>query len=253
LDKWENFLVDEVDPNRIDSDPAPQARFTSLEAPLTDPKEMAALQKDFIDWAFRTGQVSVYANEQLKVYAGPPVTEGEFRTQCSEAAREQRDLEIRKVEALFEKKFDSLQLKLTKEERELASDKTELSQRKMEEMGSAAETVFGLLGGKRSSRRLSSSLTKRRLTSQAKADVEESEDVIAELSKQIAALEKEKQAALAEVNDRWGDVVTKITTLKVDALKKDVLLELFGVGWFPYHVIQLGKETIELPGYGRRR
>lgn len=253
LVKWDNFLVEPVDPDRLDSSPAPQSRFAPLDGALSDTKEMTALQRDFIDWAFRTGQVTVYANEQLKVYGGPPTSEGDFRTMCSEAARDQRDAEINKVETLYDKKLEAIQLKLTKEERELDSDKSELSQRKIEEMGTAAENVFGLFSGRRSSRRLSSSLTKRRLTSQAKADVEESVDSIAEMKKQIAALDKEKQAALQQVNDRWGDAANQISTMKVDALKRDVLLELFGVGWFPYHVVKSGDQTFELPGYGRKR
>jgi hypothetical protein len=253
LVKWDNFLVEPVDPDRLDSSPAPQSRFAPLDGALNDVKEMTALQKDFIDWAFRTAQVTVYANDQLKAYGGPPTSEGEFRAMCSEAARDQRDAEIRKVESLYDKKLDAIQIKLTKEERELESDKSELSQRKIEEMGTAAENVFGLFSGRRSSRRLSSSLTKRRLTSQAKADVDESIDALAEMKKQIAALENEKQTALQQVNDRWGDLANQVSTIKIDALKKDVLLELFGVGWFPYHVVKSGDQTFELPAYGRER
>jgi hypothetical protein len=253
LVKWDNFLVEPVDPDRLDSSPAPQSRFAPLDGSLADVKEMTALQRDFIDWAFRSGQVTVYSNEQLKVYGGPPTSEGEFRAMCSETARDQRDAEISKAEALYDKKLEAIQLKLTREERELDSDKSELSQRKIEEMGTAAENVFGLFSGRRSSRRLSSSLTKRRLTSQAKADVDESVDAITEMKKQIADLEKEKQAALQQVNDRWGDLANQISTMKVDALKKDVLLELFGVGWFPYHVVKSGDQTFELPGYGSKR
>jgi hypothetical protein len=33
-------------------------------------------------------------------------------------------------------------------------------------------------------------------------------------------------------------------------LKKDVSLDLFGVAWFPYHLVQVGAELVELPGYG---
>ena len=108
-----------------------------------------------------------------------------------------------------------IQEKLAREERELAGDQEELSQRKMEELGTAAESVFGLFSGRKSSRRLSSSLTKRRLTSQAKADVEESLDAIADMKKQVAALEKEKAAALAEINDRWGEVVNQETEIPI--------------------------------------
>jgi len=131
------------------------------------------------------------------------------------------------VTASFETKIDSLQTRLNREERELAQDQTELSQRKLEEGGTHLQNVAGLLGFGRK-RSLSTSLTKRRQTASAKADVEESVDAIAELKTQLEAFEKEKAEAVEEVNQRWGEIANQITEIPVTALKKDVLLELFG-------------------------
>jgi hypothetical protein len=241
-----------VDPAILDEAPDPQARFAVLEAPFNDAKTLAALQKDFLDWAYRAGQVTVRANEALKLYAGPDVSSAEFRTQCAEAARQGRDAEIKKVSASFDTKLRFLQEKLAREERELSQDQTELGQRKTEEVGSGIETVLSIFGGRRSSRRLSTQLTKRRLTEQAKADVDESVDAIADFKKQITELEAQKEQALAEVNSAWGDIANQITEIPIAALKKDVLLDLFGVAWMPYHVAKIGEEITELPGYGAK-
>ncbi len=248
--RWENYPFHSFQANKLDTKPDPQIRFRSLEAPFTDAKLLQAMQKDFLEWAFRSGEVTIHANEGLKLYAGPEVSTAEFRTQCAEAARQGRDAEIKKGGSSFDSKLKTLQEKLTKEERELSGDQTELSQRKMEELGSAAETVFGLFTGKRSSRRLSSSLSKRRMTSQAKADVEESLDVINGLKKQIAEIEQEKAQALDEIKNRWEDIASQVSEIPVAALKKDVLLDMFGIAWMPYHVIKVGQEVMELPGYG---
>ena len=40
-----------------------------------------------MDWAYRSAQVIVRANEALKLYAGPEVSSAEFRTQCADVAR----------------------------------------------------------------------------------------------------------------------------------------------------------------------
>ena len=247
--RWENFSFPAVDVAKLDEAPDPQARFISPEAPLTDSKIMGALQKDFEEWAYRSAQVSVKSNEALKVYAGPEVSSADFRTQCSGAAREGRDAEIEKVTIGFDRKLAALQEKMGREERELNQDQAELSQRKMEELGTAAENIFGLFSGRRSSRRLSSSLSKRRMTSQAKADMEESVDAIAAYKKQIAEIEKEKAEVLEEVNNRWGEIANHVKELPVAALKKDVLLDLFGVAWLPYHLVKVGESVEELPGY----
>jgi len=249
--RWENFAAPAVDSEALDQSPDPQARFASLEAPFNDARILAALQKDFMDWVYRTCTVKVRANEELKVYAGPEVTQADFTKLCADAARQGRDDEVRKISDSYDRKLATIQDKLAREERELASDKNELSQRKMEELGSAAESIFGLFSGRKSSRRISSALTKRRLASQAKDDVEESQDAIGDMQKQVAALEKEKADALAEVNARWGEIVNQETEIPITPLKKDVLLDLFGVAWMPYHMVQIGNETRELPGYGQ--
>jgi wobble nucleotide-excising tRNase len=88
------------------------------------------------------------------------------------------------------------------------------------------------------------------MTSKASADVKESKEVIAGYKKEIEQLEKEKAQALEEIDQRWGEVASQVSEISVVPLKKDVLLDLFGVAWFPYYLVQMGEETVELPGYG---
>lgn len=249
--RWDNFPALPVDPAVLDDAPDPQSSFAGLEAPLDDAKLLAAMQKDFLEWVYRTAQVTIRANEALKLYAGPEVSSAEFRTQCADMARQGRDAELRKVSVSFDSKLRTLQEKLVREERELAGDQTELSQRKVEELGTAAENILGIFGGRRS-RRLSSSLSKHRLTEHAKADVEESVDAIADFKKQIADLQSQRDAALAEVNAAWGDLANQITEIPVVPFKKDVLLDLFGVAWMPFHVVKMGENMEELPGYNTK-
>lgn len=248
--RWEDALVPEVYPKDLDGPPDPQARYATLEAPFSEARTLAAIGKDFADWVYRTSQVTVRANESLKLYAGPQCSKAEFLTTCAETAREGRDAEIKKAAGAYDKKIAVLQEKLTREERELEQDRTELSERKMEQLGTDVENIFGLFGGRRSGRRLSTSLTKRRLTERAKADVNESKETVRDLKGQIEALEKEKAGVIQEISQRWSQVAMDVTEINVPAPRKDVLVELFGVAWFPYYLINIENQLIEIPGYG---
>jgi hypothetical protein len=248
--RWEDFPYKGPSLDKVEGGPAPDARFDTLDAPLGDAKLVNALQKDFADWVYRTTAVKARANEMLKVYGGPDVSQADFMKACADAAREGRDAEIEKVTAQIERRIATLQDKLYREERELRQDEAELSQRKMEEMGTHAENVFSLFTGSRSTRRLSSSLTKRRLTEQAKADVDESLEAIEQMKKELGQLERERQSAVDEVNARWGDVVNQITEVTVNAKKTDVYVNLFGVAWAPYYLVEVGGQTLELPAFG---
>jgi len=247
--RWEEYSLN-ANLDSVDTSPAPSTRFSSIDAPLNDVKLMTALQKDFTDWVFRNSSVKARANQALKVFAGPDVSQAEFMKACAEAAREARDAEIAKKSATLDRQLKTAEDKLSREERELREDEAELSNRKVEEAGTHLENLTGLFGGRRKSSRLSSSLTKRRMTEQAKAEVEESLDAIDQFKAQIKELEKRRAEVLAEINDRWGRLVNEITEVTIAPKKTDVFVKLFGVAWMPYYMIKSDTDTFELPAFG---
>jgi hypothetical protein len=248
--RWEEHPLNSEIVNRLENAPASSTRFSSIDAPLNDVKLMNALQKDFTDWVYRTSTVKARANQTLKVFAGPDVSPAEFMKACADAAREARDAEIEKKTAQIDRQLRTLEDKLAREERELAKDEDELSNRKMEEAGTHIENITGLFGGRRKASRLSSSLTKRRMTQQARADVEESKETIKELNQQIEDAQKRREEVIAEINDRWGGVVNEITEVTITPKKTDILVNIFGVAWMPHYVVKSGAETFELPAFG---
>jgi hypothetical protein len=246
--RWEEFVFNGHALENAENTPAPSSRFGTIDAPLNDAKLMSALEKDFADWVMRTSSVKARSNDALKVYAGPDVSKAEFMRACADAASQKRDAEISKETAKFDRQLRTLKDKKSREERELREDEAELSHRKLEEAGTHLENIFG--GGKGARRRVSTSLTKRRMTEQAKAEVEESVDAIEEFDKQIEDLEKRREEVILEINDKWGHVVNDIAEVTVTPKKTDVFVNLFGVAWMPYYVVQTGAETIEVPAFG---
>ncbi len=245
--RWEEHETPPLDGRALPSQPGPQARFTELPRALQDARSLGALNTDFVDWAYRTTQVTVRANETLKVYAGPDVSPEQFAKLCADAADALLDAELDKVEAIYEKKIDAIEAKLTREERELRDDEADLSQRKQEEMATHAETFLGLFSKRK--RSVSSSLTKRRMTEKARSDVDESLEAIEAFRKELDDLAKEMAAALDEVKQKWAGIAAETSEIKVTPLKKDVSAELFGVAWMPHHLMQTPDSVVELTGY----
>jgi len=93
-------------------------------------------------------------------------------------------------------------------------------------------------------------LTKHRLTQQAKANIEESEESIQDYEQQMAALENEREQSLAEINDRWGDLVNDISAVTITPKKQDIYVHLFGVAWVPYYLVESDGKVQELPAFG---
>ena len=245
--RWDDFATKALDEKTVQLNGLPQAGFTSLQAPLDDPKILLSLQKDFVDWAYRTSQVKLRYNAALNVSAGPDTTTAEFRELCSQAARAGRDDELAKINASFDAKKSGLQDKLAHAQRDHEQKQEVLSQRKMEEVGTGLENVIGLFT--RSRRRITTSLTKHRLTEQAKAAADEAGAVLNELQKQAASLDQAGQQALSEAGERWAHQVDDASEVPLTPLRKDVFLDLFGVIWLPFYVLHGGSEVIELAAY----
>ena len=247
--RWQDYESEPIDPRTLDRTPVPDARFHMLETPLDDAKALSTLKKDFADWIYRGLEVKVKANDTLKIYGGPNVPEREFAKLCVAAAKAKSDAESEKVAAQYERKIDALEEKLKREERELADDEAEYSQRKQEEAVTHAETLFSLFSKRR--RSVSSSMTKRRMTAKAKADIEESKDQIEDYQKDIAELEAEAEEALAEIQAKWEAIAEETSTIPVTPTKSGINVALFGVAWLPHHIIQADDDFILLAGFAQ--
>jgi len=57
---------------------------------------------------------------------------------------------------------------------------------------------------------------------------------------------------LQAVNDKWGEVANQITEIPITAQKKDILLDFFGVAWMPNHLVKIGEQLVELPGFSTK-
>jgi hypothetical protein len=248
--RWEEYLSEPIPLELVEETPLPEVRFADLDPPLTDGKVLRQLEKDYVDFVYRNMELRLASNPQLKLLAEPGMSTAEFRAQCAEAAREARDEEIEEVKDDYLAKMRAVQKKMEREERELSEDEAEHSARKMEEMATHFENVLGIFSGSKSRRRLSTSMTKRRMTSKAKADIEESREAIEEFSKELALLEDEMEEVIDEIEERWAKVATEIEEEVFTPFKKDVMVELFGVAWVPHWQYELEGERFELPGFG---
>jgi hypothetical protein len=247
--RWEEYAYMGPSVENLDTTSVPSARFGTIDSPLNDTKMMTALQKDFTDWVYRSTFVKARANQALKVFAGPDISQAEFMRACADAARDARDAEIEKKTTTIDRQIKTLEDKLAREERELEMDRNELAGRKREEGSNLLEIGAGVLGVGRK-RSITSQFSKNRLTSKAKAEVDESIDAIAKLKQELADLQKRREETVAELNDKWGEVVGNTSEVTVAPKKSDVFVTLFGVAWMPYYIVKTNAGTSELPAFG---
>jgi hypothetical protein len=89
------------------------------------------------------------------------------------------------------------------------------------------------------------------MTEQAKADVEESLDALEVFQRDLKELQAERERAIEEIKDKWGDVVNDVTEVTITPTKTNIFVELFGVAWMPYYLVESGGGMVELPAFGQ--
>jgi hypothetical protein len=243
---------------RLDADdlalkPARDAFFAELPSSLGDARHHTALEKEFEDYLYYNSSVTLWYNPHLKLYSEFGESDKEFQRRCRKAAEEAKDAEAKTLKVKYERELDRLEDRLQREERELEEDKIEHSARKQEELLSGVESVVSLFAGRKSSQRLSAASRKHRMTRQAKADIEESEELIEKLEEDIEALEEEAKAELEELAERWGERLEEIEEEEVRPRRADVRVNLFALAWIPNWEVTVAGQALSLPAFAAER
>ncbi len=249
-----DFEVEPIDPNDLDPDAEPDARFGELDAILGDARKVKSLEKDFVDHIYRVATLNLFANNntKLKMVSQPGESREDFRERVEAEADKYEDAEIDKIKKSFDTKLDRLKERLRKEKVELEQDKSDLKNRKMEEMVKHGETIMKVAsifmgGSSRRSSGVSTSMTKRRMTAKAASAVDETEAQIEALKQQLEDLTHQQEDEMLAIDQKWAEIVDEIEEMSVSPMKKNISVELFGVGWQPHWLVEVDGRVRELP------
>ena len=229
--------------------PEPEALYAELPPDMGASKRYAELKKEYEDHLYYNSAITLWYNPHVDLYSEPGEEEKAFLRRCRKAAEDAHDADAKKLKDKYERELDRLEDRLRREERELEDDKIEHDARKQEELLSGVESVLSLFSGSRRSSRLSTASRKRRMTRQARADLEESEEVINDLEEQIDDLEAEAKRELEELAETWGERIEELEKVEVQPRRTDVRVEFFGLAWLPDWQVTAGGQALSLPAF----
>jgi hypothetical protein len=243
---WEEYQTAPIDPRRVSGVPLEQGYFADLPPGLTDQPRLTALRRELADMLYATAALKIPFNSVLNVYGNPDEDFSAFRAAAQQAARERRDAEIDQVTAKYQSALDKLDERMRTRARRLDAEKQELAERKREELFTTGEAILSLLN-----RRTTYTLTRMsrasRYRKQSKSEISEAEQMLAELEAESERLQNEFQNIVREVNERWAKVATQVEEYAIQPFKKDISVDLFGIGWLPYWYGSLNGQTLLLP------
>jgi len=249
LIQWDQHAVNAAVQSLLSQEPFDTtALFGEIAPGLSDSKRLTELRRDFVDMLYGTSRLIVPYNPSLDVYANPDEDAASFETRVRQSAREARDAELDKVNQKYSTKMDALEEKLRRRQTDLRSEEQESAERKREEMFTTGEALLSLFRG-RTNYTLSRMSRASRFRRQSGTSVNEDRFMIEQIEDEMTTLEAEYEGVLKQVADKWAAVASQHQQYPISPLKKDIYLELFGIGWLPMWVINLSGQVLMLPAY----
>jgi hypothetical protein len=245
---WEQYQAPPVDVRQLSGQPFGAAIFGDLPPGLSDNSRMSALKRELVDMLFNTAKLVIPHNPTLGVFGSPDGDYTQFQSNVNQVAREKRDQELDKLSAKYGGMMDKLEERLRRKELERRAEERELKGRRRDELATTVESGLSLLKGN-TKYTISRMTQASRLRQQAKEDLHESDQVIGDIERQMEAVEQEYEVALQQVNERWAQIAAQVQEYTVAPLKKDVQIEIFGIGWLPHWYMVVNQQPTLLPAY----
>jgi hypothetical protein len=221
---WERSRVVELAVDDLEKMPAAGASFGSLPGAAAKPKSFAAWSKDFGAWLYASQKLELLRSPGTKQISQPGESERDFRARLSQGGRESRDAELDKLKAKYLPKQQALD---------------QVKDAALQTAISVGATLLGALGG----RKLVSSSTLGRATTAARGasrsmreqqDVGRAQDTIESIDQQIAALNAEFEAKVAELQGAGDPTAEPLETLSIKPKKADIAVQLVALAWTPH-------------------
>lgn len=247
---WEQHQTSPIDSRMISSEPSSLGAvyFGDIPPGLTDQQRMNALKREVADMLYNTSRLKIALNPSLGVYGNPDTDFSQFQAQAQQLAREERDKELDKTSQKYAVQMEKLEAKLKNKEQELTAEQKELSDRRREELYTTGEALLSIWQG-RTNYTLSRMSRASRFRRQTKEDLAESHSTIRETEILMDELQKEFEQVLQTINDKWAQIATQTADYVINPYKKDINLELFGIGWIPHWYVVINQQGALLPAF----
>ena len=204
------------------------------EADLADKAFFTAAARILKEHLARARTLEVQRNRAFKLYSRVGETPAEFAARCDAAAQAGADAEAAKIRDRFEGRLGTLRDQI--EDARFKVDQAALDEetRRQEEMASGVGSLLGvLLGGRRSTRSLSTVASKRSMTRKAQQRRAGAEARLTDKVEDLQALEDDLAGELAQLDTTWSAKAAQVETVPLDLDKSDVTVSELAVVWLP--------------------
>jgi len=233
-----DFVAVDYDDRDLRREPPPGAVYVLPDAKVHTKTFFTTAQRVLKDHLYRSEQLSLLRNDELKLFSRVGETEDEFAERCARAADDRADEEADELRRSMAKKEDRIRAAIAKAEdrvRELESDSKD--RKRNEVLSGAIDVIGGLLGGRKSTRSILGGVRRagssRRTSANASQRVASAKNRLAEKADELEELADTLTDALQDSQDAWEEAAEKVISYEVGLEKADISVEDLVLVWIP--------------------
>lgn len=229
---WETECACHVPLKEFAGEPGEGAGFEELAGYAMNAENYKLVKEQFEDWIYRNQRVELFHSPLYDMYSQLGESEGDFRSRLDLKGREVRDAAVARLRKSFESKLRSKTGQLQRAELAVEREKAQADSASLQAGTSILGGLLGSLLGRKSRRSSVSSAT--RALKQRK-DVEIAREKVRMIADDLAALESDLAAEVAELRERFEAHTTELEPELVKPYKKDIEIKSVSLLWLPYN------------------
>ena len=247
---WKDYECEPIDPQDTALSKRAEVTYADLPVHLLPTGSISTFKTAMLDWLYRNITLPTETNNTLKLYSNPEESHDVFLERCRTEAQDAMEKEAEKIWERYEKSKTTLEDRIELAEERVADEKIDLSQRQIEEMGTHGELFFSLINKRK--RSMSKSLSKRRMTANAKENVRQAKTKLRQYQDQLKYLEENFTEDLEKIEEKWTEIAHDISLEKIPPFKKDILNIVMGVAWLPTYTVIENSQPRHLPAWKKK-
>jgi hypothetical protein len=249
---WDQAIEIPLPPRQFVKAPAAGAVFAELPAEAKKAGSYDGWRRDLLQWVRRSQTLRLMSSERFRLVSSPEEPLSEFAARVSQAAREQRDLEVEKLRRRYAGKFATLQDRLMRSEQAMMREKEQLSAKKVETAISFGTAILGAFLGRKavsatSAGRMGSAMKSAGRLRKESMDTARAQETAESVRAKIASLEAELQADIGKLEAAFDPAGESLKEIRIPPAPAGVAQEFFGLLWLPYRRDEQGKAV---PAWG---
>jgi hypothetical protein len=245
---WEDSVAMEVAVSDLERTPQEGAHFAELPAVAAKPKNYASWGKNYGTWLYGTQSLALFLSPAIGLCSKPGEPERDFRIRLQQSAREQRDQMMAQIRQKYAPRVAALQERIRRAQAAVMREQEQARQQKVQTAISFGTTLLGAMLG----RKTISTATLGRATTAARGvgrsvkesrDVGQAEETVQVLQQQLADLNAEAEAAVADLQSRVDPLTEALESISIKPKKTNISVQLVTLVWAPYWCDSQGSTT----------